>query len=428
MRRKSSTKFLLTLSLCVVFLWLAANGCRGRTADPAPSPSAQINVSSRQIVNGNVVLNNISEQTVSLQNTGSKNLTIGQIAQANPLASPFSIVSDYCSGRTLQPAAACSFKAQFNPTSQGDFIDNFDIPSNASNENSVTVDVTGSGKALRVAINQVNTDGCPTGVLELIINVTDQNNAPLPGLALSDFQLIENSVLRSLESVTQVLTAVPVSVAMLLDYSGSMESQIPTLEAASINFIGDLNLDDEAAVIKFEVLPQLMQDFTDNKTALITAISTTPTQIGSGGTYLYDSLWYAVTKTAVRQKHKAIVVLSDGRDENALGEKDVSIKTPDEVIAYATANDVTIYAIGMGNVEGVVMNRLASETGGQYYYMTNIDQLNGVYQAIRDILFGYYSIKYVSTLHGGIPILLEIHVTSGGTSEGVGVWQAVGCP
>ncbi len=430
MKRNFSMKFALTLSfiVMVMFLWLASNGCKGHTAQsPGQPDQPQIAVSSRQIVNGNVVLNNISEQTVSLQNTGSISLTIGQIAQANTLAPPFSIVSDYCSGRAVQPSAVCSFKVQFMPTDQGSFNDSFDIPSNASNENSVTVDVTGSGKALRVAINQVNTDSCSTGVLELIVNVTDENNTPLPGLAVGDFQLKENGVPQLLESVSQVLTAVPVSVAMVLDYSGTMESQVPTLEAASINFIGDLNPDDEAAVIKFEVLPQLMQDFTGNKADLITAINTAPSQIGSGGTYVYDSLWYAIEKTSVRQKHKAIVVISDGRDENSQGEKDVSIKTLDEVIAYAAANDVTIYAVGLGDAEGVVMNRLASETGGQYYYMTNIDQLTGVYQAISDILFGQYSIKYVSSLHGSTPITLEINV-AGGADEGAGVLQTAGCP
>jgi len=426
MRRKSSTKFLLTLSIAVVFLWLAANGCRGRTTDPPPSPSAQINVSSRQIVNGNVVLNNISEQTVSLQNTGSKNLTIGQIARTNPLASPFSIVSDDCSGRAVQPSAACSFKVQFIPTNQGAFADNFDIPSDASNEKSVTVDVTGSGKMLRVAINQVNTDGCSTGVLELIVNVADQDNAPLAGLALGDFQLKENGVPQAITFFSQVTTTVPISVAMLLDYTGSMRSQISAIEAASVSFIGYLNLEDEASVIKFGEFPQLMQDFTDNKGALITAITTTPSLIGSQGTYLYDSLWFAVNKTAARLKHKAIVLVSDGKDENYLGVPDISVKTLDEVIGFATEKDVAIYTIGLGDVEGGVMNRLASETGGQYYYVPNVNQLSDVYQSISNILLGQYSIEYVSSLRGGIPIMLELDVTSG-AYEGVGAWQTVGC-
>ena len=439
MKRNISTKFLCTLSLIVMFLWLASIGCKGRTADlpsePPPSeqpPSAQINVSSRHIANGNVVLNNISDQTISIQNTGSGSLTIGQIAQANPLAPPFSIVSDACSGQAVQPSATCSFNVRFDPTSQGTFTDSFDIPSDATNENSVTVDVSGSGNALRVAINQVNTTSCSTGVLELIVNVTDQNNTFLPGLTTGDFQLKENGVPQTIESVSQVTTTIPISVAMVLDYSGSVQGQLPTTEAASINFIGYLNPDDEASIIKFAQMPLQMCSFTSDTTVLITAINTAPSasELGGGGTYLYDTLWFTIDKTAVRLKHKAIVLVSDGWDTDALGVPNVSIKTLDEVIAYATENDVAIYTVGLGGLGGVnggVMNRLASETGGQYYYLTNADQLTGVYHSISDILLGKYSVKYVSSLHGSSPIMLEIDVVDG-AAEGAGAWQAVGCP
>ena len=81
----------------------------------------------------------------------------------------------------------------------------------------------------------------------------------------------------------------------------------------------------------------------------------------------------------------------------------------------------------MGDADGGVMNRLAIETGGQYYYITNVNQLADVYQAISDIIFGRYSLKYVSSLHGGNPITLNIDVAAG-ADEGAGVPQTTGCP
>ena len=120
----------------------------------------------------------------------------------------------------------------------GYLYDNFDIPSNASNENSVTVDVTGTGKALRVAINQVKTDSCSaTGELELILTVADQNNDPVAGLALGNFQLRENDVLQAIPSVLQDLTPMPISVATVLDYTTSVQNQISTIEAAWSDFL-----------------------------------------------------------------------------------------------------------------------------------------------------------------------------------------------
>jgi hypothetical protein len=88
---------------------------------------------------------------------------------------------------------------------------------------------------------------------------------------------------------------------------------------------------------------------------------------------------------------------------------------------------VAIYAVGLGDVEGCVMNRLANETGGQYYYITSAGELDVVYPAIRNILLGQYSVKYSSSLLGSSLITLEVDVKSG-ADEGVGVLQSVGCP
>jgi Mg-chelatase subunit ChlD len=169
-----------------------------------------------------------------------------------------------------------------------------------------------------------------------------------------------------------------------------------------------------------------MQDFTGDIDLLKTAIDTAAPSIGIE-THLYDTLWFAVEKTAVRQKNKAIVVITDGKDEAIKGGPNVSVKTPDEVIAYATENVVAIYTVGLGDVDAGVLNRLASETGGQFYPITTADQLAGVYEAIRNILAGQYSIQYVSSLQGSSPITLNIDVTAG-ADEGAFTGQFAGCP
>jgi hypothetical protein len=78
-------------------------------------------------------------------NTGGANLSIGNIAQANSLAEPFSIANDDCSGQVLTPASSCTVRVHFTPTASGFYNDSFDLPSSDSDENSVTVDVQGIG-------------------------------------------------------------------------------------------------------------------------------------------------------------------------------------------------------------------------------------------------------------------------------------------
>ena len=89
----------------------------------------------------------LSDQTVTVSNAGNAELIIGDIALANPLASPFSIINDNCSGQTVAPTATCTTTVRFSPTASGAFNDDFDIPSSDSNKKTITVTVSGTGLA-----------------------------------------------------------------------------------------------------------------------------------------------------------------------------------------------------------------------------------------------------------------------------------------
>jgi xanthine/uracil/vitamin C permease (AzgA family) len=121
-------------------------------------------------------------------------------------------------------------------------------------------------------------------------------------------------------------------------------------------------------------------------------------------------------------------VITDGKDQATEGGPNISVKTLAQVIAYAMENTVAIYPVGIGdNVDAGVLNRLAVETGGQFYSTANATQLAGVYQAIRNILSGKYSVQYVSSLHGTSPITINIDVAAG-ADEGAFAGQFAGCP
>ncbi len=421
---KSNFRWKLASLMFLLVVSFITTGCGGDKSDPA---GPQIAVSSRDIANGNAVVNNPVVQTVTVRNPGSATLNIGSIAQANPLAPPFSIVieTDRCSNRSVPPGSFCEFQVRFLPTSQAPFNDSFDIPSNAANENSVTVTVSGIGKALRVAINQVNTSQCGSGLLELLVSVTTSTNNIIKGLMLSNFSLFENNQSKTITEVSEVQTALPISVALALDYSTSLNNDISNLEAASTAFINSMSTSDEAAIIKFARYSQVMQDFTTDKTLLATAINTPPpfTPLEKEETYLYDALWSAIEKTAARQNSKALVLISDGRDEDINFVSNVSTHKISDVIAQATAKNVVIFTIGLGSVNGDVMSRLANETGGQYFYAPTSGNLSTVYAAIRNLLVGQYSVKY-SPVPGSSSIRLAV---TSGSDEGEASRQVQGC-
>ncbi len=108
-----------------------------QVSDSVPS------VDDLQISFGTVASGSSSDQTVTIANTGTGDLDIGEIGEANPLAAPMSISNDTCSEQSLSPGGNCSMIIRFSPAASGSFIDSLDIPSNDPDESTVTVNVNG---------------------------------------------------------------------------------------------------------------------------------------------------------------------------------------------------------------------------------------------------------------------------------------------
>ncbi|MEO8224148.1 MAG: choice-of-anchor D domain-containing protein [Gammaproteobacteria bacterium] len=108
--------------------------------------------------------------TVTVTNSGNlDDLVLGTVALANPLAAPFTIVSDTCSGQAVHFSSSCTIGLEFSPVASGPFQDSFDIPSNDPDTASVTVQVSGTGIALPVP-NIVVTDSiAPTNDLQMAL-------------------------------------------------------------------------------------------------------------------------------------------------------------------------------------------------------------------------------------------------------------------
>jgi Mg-chelatase subunit ChlD len=202
------------------------------------------------------------------------------------------------------------------------------------------------------------------------------------------------------------------------------------MRASSKRFIDQLDFPrgDEAAVFAFSNYVGLIQAFTNDNVALKAAID-------SGGvpgayTIVYDALWSAIDNAATQAKpgnNRAIILISDGKDENADSTGIASVKGLSEVIAHAQAHQVTIYTIGLGTVATDVMTTLANETGGQYFPAPNSAQLDSIYTAIRNIIAGEYTITYISSAAPGGSVLLNVFVNSNGL-QGEVSRTVPGCP
>ncbi len=116
---------------------------------------------------GNISEGHSSTQAVTITNDGNADLLIGNIAQNIPTGTAFSILADYCSSQTLSPAENCTFQVRFSPVTEGDYNDNFDIPSNDSAQSRVIVTLEGRGVPVSVPAIQVADSVSPVNDLHL---------------------------------------------------------------------------------------------------------------------------------------------------------------------------------------------------------------------------------------------------------------------
>ena len=172
------------------------------TGAPIPVPDITVTdnvapTNDQDVPFGSVQVASTSDQTVTVTNDGTADLTIGNIAAANPLAAPFSILNDTCSSAVLNPAAGCTFDVRFAPTAATPSNDSFDIPSDDPDEDPVTVTVDGTGSAIPVPDITVTDSVAPAADLQVpfgnvtemttadqTVTVTNDGNANLTLLAL----------------------------------------------------------------------------------------------------------------------------------------------------------------------------------------------------------------------------------------------------
>jgi hypothetical protein len=127
---------------------------------------------------GGVAVGASADATITVTNTGTANLVVGTIASADPLAAPFSILSNTCSGATVAPTATCTLTVRFAPTANGAASDTFDIPSTGLP--TVTVSVSGSGGIVTTPAG--TPAGTPTGTVN---NPPTNPELVFPGDALT---------------------------------------------------------------------------------------------------------------------------------------------------------------------------------------------------------------------------------------------------
>jgi VWFA-related protein len=235
-------------------------------------------------------------------------------------------------------------------------------------------------------------------LVNVYLSVSNQRGRLITNLKRDNFTLLEDGAQQVITNFSRE-TDVPLTIALVIDTSGSVKDKLQFEKQAAISFLDAMLKPnhDKAAVFTFDSSIDLQQDFTDDSSRLAKAVIHTR---AGGGTRLYDALTTVMQqKFTGNDERKVIVLLTDGDDNSSRS----SVR---QVVADAQRDGVTIYAISM-NALGLrsddsdrgdrILKTITNETGGEAFFPAKIKDLSAQFKRITEELRSQYTIAYRST-------------------------------
>ena len=212
-------------------------------------------------------------------------------------------------------------------------------------------------------------------------------------VAKDDLIVVEDGVEQQVETFRELTT--PVSLVLALDRSGSMKKSADKVVEAARTFVNALRPQDFLGVITFADKSMVAHGLTTNRQ---TTMDTIAAYQAEGGTALYDALGDAVLMLKQVSGRRALVVLTDGRDEDNPGTGPGSKRSWEQVLSLVHEVDVLVFPVGLGTkIDPERLKQLASASGGYAYFPEDVSELSAQFDRISENLGHRYSVSYTST-------------------------------
>ena len=208
-----------------------------------------------------------------------------------------------------------------------------------------------------------------------------------------DIEVLEDGVVQKVDTFQEAVD--PVSIVLALDSSGSMKNSADLVRATAKEFVTAVRPEDSLALLTFADKSTFAHVLATNRKWSLDAIDK---YTAIGGTALYDAIFDSLRTLKGIAGRRAVVVLSDGRDENNPGTAPGSVHRLDEVLALEREVGATIFAVALGTkVDTEVLERLVEESGGQLYQAADAEGLGSQFRRVVEDLRRRYVLGYTST-------------------------------
>lgn len=247
-------------------------------------------------------------------------------------------------------------------------------------------------------------------VVNLDVLVTTKDGQFIPGLHQENFKISEDGVEQKVTSFNQ--SEAPITAVMLIEFASTNYNYMYEALNSAYTFASGLKKDDWVAVVSYDMKPQILVDFTQDKRAVLGGLNMLRIP-GFSERNLFDALFDTLDRVDRIEGKKYVILISTGRDTFSKLNLDQILKK------VKSTKDTTIYAVSVGRAlrewleaHGYTgsfgqttdwlqadnqLNTFARLTGGRAYFPRFEGELPEIFRDIAADVRNQYSLAYRPT-------------------------------
>jgi VWFA-related protein len=257
-------------------------------------------------------------------------------------------------------------------------------------------------KPERINPDEIFTLSTTTNLVNVDVMVLDKDGNPLSTLTRKNFRLLDDGVP---QTVSNFGTAqAPMTTCMVIEFSNRYWAFLYLALRYAYNYLQFIQPKDWTAVISYDMKPEILTDFTQDRSQVRGALDTLRIP-GFSEICVYDALSFTLDRMKDVKGRKAILLICTGYDT-------FSKLTYDQILKIVKSSDTVIYPVSIlefmtvrsprgDNIRALqarnTLDYIAKYSGGQAYFPRFEGQLPEIFEQISGQLRLQYGLGFVPT-------------------------------
>jgi VWFA-related protein len=257
-------------------------------------------------------------------------------------------------------------------------------------------------KPERINPSEIFTVSTTTNLVNVDVTVLDKDGNPISTLNRKNFKLYDDGVPQTLSNFGT--SEAPMTTCMVIEFSNRYWARLYLALEYAYNYLQFIRPKDWTAVISFDMKPEILTDFTQDRSQVRGALDMLRIP-GFNEINLYDALAFTLDRMKDIKGRKSILVICTGFDT-------FSKLTYDQMLKIARSSDTAIYPVsileflavrsfGGGNINDATarneLDSIAKYSGGQAFFPRFEGELPSVFEQINGQLRTQYGLGFVPT-------------------------------